>query len=552
MRPTQDLIQPRIDTYLKSTLYTRWIIIAIVAVSFWFVPDVNRSLIEILLSSAAVYNIFVFVSGKLNIKFLTNRVLMIFIDGFMALLLIVYSGYTSSPYLFVMVFMIVSAAFWYGAKAIILIALLQTVTLLLLELSRHKETVPKNILVQAFIIMTIGVYVSWLTKYERLERNQLIKIGTETEKERQQLSALINSVQDSVLVLDNRDRIAIHNQAAVHLIGDKVSIKGQPFSKVIHIVDTDDKDVEFKIEQNTDPERNILRVRAADNSLVSMEVSVAPYIVDRENRGNVVILHDKSEDKTIAQEREEFIAVASHELRTPLAIAESDVSMLLSPSHIPKSKESVSMLNGALRSLTQLSHIISDLTNLSKIENEKFDVDLEPLNPIALLGEFQVDYVDQAKSKGLELKLGDLDNVDIPSILTSRYVVQEILTIFINNSIEFTDTGSITLSLVPSSDKGGITFSVKDTGVGISQSDQKNIFEKFFQSEHYTNRVHGGTGLGLYIAKRLATRITANIWFDSELGKGSTFYLWVPPYSQNSEDRVKVAAGEIKDFFNTV
>ena len=552
MRPTQDLIQPRIDTYLKSTLYTRWIIIAIVTSTFWFVPSVHRVIVVPLLASAVGYNIIVFLAGKKGITFFTDRVVMISLDGGMALLLIAFSGFTNSPYLFIMIFMIVSAAFWYGGKAIILIALLQTVALLILEKLMNVEPTAGNILIQTAVLMTLGVYVSWLTKYERLERNQLIKIGNETEKERQRLSALINSVHDSVLVLDSKNNIAIHNQAVADLIGAKSSIVGKSFKDLVQFVDADNQPTELKIKQSSTTERNELRVKAGDGSFINMEISIAPYIVDSQNRGNVIIMHDTSEDKTLAQEREEFIAVASHELRTPLAIAESDISTLLSPTFIPPNKESVSMLNGALRSLTQLSHIISDLTNLSTIEDEKFDIDIEPLNPVELLHEFETDYADQVKEKGLQLVIGEVDLDETPSILTSRYVVQEILTIFINNAIKFTDTGSITLSLVPSSQKDGVTFSVKDTGPGISQSDQKNIFEKFFQSEHYTHRIHGGTGLGLYIAKRLAMRITANIWFDSTLDNGSTFYLWVPPYSQHDQDKKKVATAEVKDFFNNV
>jgi signal transduction histidine kinase len=119
--------------------------------------------------------------------------------------------------------------------------------------------------------------------------------------------------------------------------------------------------------------------------------------------------------------------------------------------------------------------------------------------------------------------------------------------------MKFTDKGSITLSVMNPKDRhSGVTFSVSDTGIGISQSDQENIFKKFFQSEDYATRVHGGTGLGLYIAQRLARRITAKIWFETELGKGSTFYLWVPPYSRHRQDRGKVAAAETKDFFNSV
>jgi signal transduction histidine kinase len=211
------------------------------------------------------------------------------------------------------------------------------------------------------------------------------------------------------------------------------------------------------------------------------------------------------------------------------------------------------MLNGALRSLQQLSHIIKDLTNLSRVENEQLEVELEPLNPIALLHEFQSDYIDQAKAKGLNLELAIDPHLNSSTVLTSRYVVREILGIYITNALKFTDKGTVTLGVTnPKDGSHGVTFTVGDTGVGISQSDQKKIFEKFFQSENYGTRVHGGTGLGLYIAKQLAGRITARLWFESELSHGSTFYLWVPPYSKHKEDRGKVAAAETKDFFNTV
>jgi PAS domain S-box-containing protein len=538
--------------YLKSTLYTRWVIIFIVSATFWFVPSVDRVMIVTLLIVSVSYNIIVYIAGKKGIRIFTDRIVMIGLDGAMALLLIAYSGFTSSPYLFTMIFMIVSAAFWYGSKAIILIALLQSIALIILQRVLDSTPNPTNLLIQTSVLMTLGVYLSWLTRYERLERNQLMHIGSETEKERQRLSALINSVQDSVLVLDSENNIAIHNQSAAQLIGSKEELKGKALDSLLHFVDKDGQATDLKIKRSSITERKELSVVAADNSLVNMEISIAPYIVDSQNRGNVIIMHDTSEDKTIAQEREEFIAVASHELRTPLAIAESDISTLLSPHFIPQDKQSVSMLNGALRSLAQLSHIISDLTDLSTVENEKFEIEIEALNPIALLKEFQMDYADQAKEKNLVFNVGVTDTIEVPSIITSRYVVQEILTIFINNAIKFTESGSITVSLVPSSQKNGVTFSVKDTGIGISQSDQKNIFEKFFQSEYYASRVHGGTGLGLYIAQRLATRITAKIWFDSELDHGSTFYLWVPPYSKYDKDKKKVATAEVKDFFTNV
>jgi signal transduction histidine kinase len=434
----------------------------------------------------------------------------------------------------------------------LLIAALQAVVLIAQHLNQAGlDSFPKVLAVQMSVMAVVGIYVSWLTGSERSERSKLISIGTETEKERQQLMALINNMREAVLVIDNDDRIAIHNQAALSLAGAGKDIHGEPVGQALQFVDASCRPVALKIGDGA--QQSDLKLRAPDGSLVDASIDIAPYIVDRQNHGHVLIIRDVSDEKSAAKEREEFIAVASHELRTPLTIAQNSVSFLLSPPYLPKDKDSVDMLNSAMRSLKQLSHIITDLTNLSRVESEQLDVQLEPLNPIAMLHDFQLDYSGQAKSHGIELKVEIDPDLNSATILTSRYVVSEILSIYINNALKFTEKGSITLSVMnPREMSSGVTFGVSDTGIGISQSDQKKIFKKFFQSEDYATRVHGGTGLGLYIAQRLARRITAKIWFETELGKGSTFYLWVPPYSRHKQDRGKVAAAETKDFFNTV
>lgn len=556
MAKPKDIIEPRIASYLKSSWYARWIIIAIVAASFLFMQDVHRQVVELLLAAAAAYNMLMFLGSRKNWAVIANQPLMISIDGLLALVLTMYTGNVDSPYLLLLIFMIVSGAYWYGTKVAIAIGAGQTIILVAYELVKNQPFVfPKTLVVKMLILTTIGVYVSWLTGSERSERNKLITLGTETEKERQQLLALINNMRDAVIVVDNDDNVVIHNQAAVALAGTgKEDMHNQPIDRSIRFLNADNQPAELRVKHAKDAsEQKDLRIKAPDGSLVNVSISIAPYIVDRQNRGHVVIIHDTSQEKTIGKEREEFVAVASHELRTPLTIAQGDISLLLSPPYLPENQESVDMLNGALRSLQQLSHIISDLTNLSQVESEQLEVQLEPLNPIALLHDFQADYNDQAKSKGVELKVEVDPGLNSATILTSRYVVGEILSIYVSNALKFTEKGSVTLSVMNLQDhSAGVTFSVSDTGIGISQSDQKKIFEKFFQSENYSTRVHGGTGLGLYIAQRLAVRITAKIWFDTKLGKGSTFYLWVPPYSKHKQDRGKVAAAETKDFFNTV
>lgn len=554
MTKPQELVQPRIISYFKSSWYARWLVIAIVAVSFLFLPGINHNLVLALMALAVAYNSVLLLGSKIGWAVTTDQRVTLAIDTFLALLLLVCTGGIASPYLLVLILVIVSGAYWYGVWVALLSVAVQTITLAAQQLYDHPGVPPKTVAVHMLMLGTIAIYVSWLTGSERSERNKLITLGTETEKERLQLLALVNNMRDAVIVIDNDDKVLIHNQTAAALAGPEHELLGQPIDRSVQFVDSGDKPVGLKIKATAGSgDQRDLRVRAPDGSLVNVAISIAPYIVDRQNRGHVLIIRDISQEKTLDKEREEFIAVASHELRTPLTIAQSSISFLLSPPYLPKDEDAVHMLNSALRSLQQLSHIISDLTNLAQVESEQLDVQLEPLNPIAMLHDYQADYSGQAKAKGLELQVDVDPQLNSATILTSRYVVGEVLSIFINNALKFTDSGAVTLSVMNPKDKpAGVTFAVSDTGIGISQSDQEKIFKKFFQSEDYSTRVHGGTGLGLYIAQQLARRITAKIWFETELGKGSTFYLWVPPYSQHKQDRGKVAAAETKDFFSTV
>jgi two-component system phosphate regulon sensor histidine kinase PhoR len=554
MPKTQELIQPKLAHYLKATWYARWIIIAVVAASFLFLPGIEDRLVAGLMVIAAAYNVFLWIGNKAGLAFVSNHLFTILADSILVIILTACTGGAFSPYLAILVLIIVSSSYWYGSLAAIIVGLLQLVAIGAVDELRKVQVIPKAFIVQVAIFITMGVYVAWLSQSERSERSELIALGTKSEKERQQLLALINNMRDAVLVVDNSESIVIYNQAAASLAGNPEALHGRSLNSSIRFVDSDDRPIELKIKHTAAAfERKDLRLRAPDNSLVNIGVSVVPYIVNRRSSGHVLIIRDITQDKTIDREREEFVAVASHELRTPLTIAQSEISLLLAPPYLPENQESVKMLNGALRSLQQLSHIIKDLTNLSQVENEKLAVELEPLDPVGLLREFQSDYADQAKAKDLELQVEVDPALGSSTILTSSYVVREILAVFVANAIEFTDKGSVVMAVInPEDNSHGVTFRIRDTGVGISQSDQKKIFEKFFQSEEYVTRVHGGTGLGLYIAKQLAGRITARLWFETELGKGSTFYLWVPPYSNNKEDRSKVAAAETKDFFDSV
>ena len=133
-------------------------------------------------------------------------------------------------------------------------------------------------------------------------------------------------------------------------------------------------------------------------------------------------------------------------------------------------------------------------------------------------------YEPEVNAKGLQLNT-DIDP-HLEVLYSSELYVKEILQNFITNALKYTSKGQITICAKQIKD--GIEFQVSDTGIGISKSDQDKIFQKFYRSEDYRTRETKGTGLGLYVTKKLADLINAKITLDSELNKGSTFKISIP------------------------
>ena len=133
----------------------------------------------------------------------------------------------------------------------------------------------------------------------------------------------------------------------------------------------------------------------------------------------------------------------------------------------------------------------------------------------------------EVEKKGLKIIVENSSYVK--QVSTSRVYLTEILENFLTNAIEYTQQGSITLSVKNAPDaQDGIIFSVADTGYGIGDSDKDKIFTKFYRAEDYKTKNTKGTGLGLYLTLKLAKAIDGKIWFISELNKGSTFFLQIP------------------------
>jgi len=168
--------------------------------------------------------------------------------------------------------------------------------------------------------------------------------------------------------------------------------------------------------------------------------------------------------------------------------------------------------------------MINDLSTLSRAERGKLAVEVEAINVHDLLTELGSNYKPEAEAKKLALRL-ELDP-HLELLHSSKLYVREILQNFITNAIKYTEKGEVCIGAKKA--KLGISFTVKDSGIGISKGDQEKIFDKFFRSEDYRTRSTNGTGLGLYVTMKLARMLHADISVTSKLDHGSTFTIFVP------------------------
>jgi two-component system sensor histidine kinase/response regulator len=228
----------------------------------------------------------------------------------------------------------------------------------------------------------------------------------------------------------------------------------------------------------------------------------------------------KAEDAT--QAKSDFLANMSHEIRTPMN-AIIGMSHLASKTDLtPKQDNYVRKIQSSANALLGL---INDILDFSKIEAGKLDMETIEFSLEEVFDNLSTLLTEKAHDKGLEL-LFSVDR-EVPAYLMGDPLrLGQILINLSNNAVKFTDKGEIIVSVKTVDkklDKTVLQFSVKDSGIGLTQEQIGKLFKEFSQADSSTSRKYGGTGLGLTISKRLTEMMNGNIWVESEPGKGSSF-----------------------------
>lgn len=442
-------------------------------------------------------------------------------------------GFEASPIYLAWTTLFLAAYIFFGIRAAyIYIAFLASGLLwLTLNLSRlnieHITVLIFSLLTEGFMLVAL-IYV-WRLADDRLRRLEESRKVEQFEHRR--LAELINSMLDAVVAVDEMGVIQLYNAATLSLFDTNRNLQGSSVNELLSIVDSQNIRIDIMALAHQSHTKKTTYTNFShifsDGDTMALSIKVAPISPNFPEKGQggfVFIFSDITKAKSLEEEREEFISVVSHELRTPIAIAEGAIgNTVLMLQKGEKNEQATKNLNDAHDQVVYLARMINDISVISQAEQDE-ELEQETINVDEFMHGLYQQYSPQAKNAGLTL---DLDIIGVVGeIATNRPYLEQILQNLITNGIKYTSQGSVTLHTKRV--EGGIYFAVSDTGHGISKSDQRKVFQKFYRSEDYRTRETSGTGLGLYVAVKLSDKLGAHINLESRLNHGSTFSFVLP------------------------
>ena len=368
---------------------------------------------------------------------------------------------------------------------------------------------------------------------------------------------VINAIDDGVLAISKDDNIELINPSAQQIIGwDQGDALGLNWKSVLKLVTSDGKDVEDldnpiaqSLSKNQPTHNDKLFLLTSSEKRILVSIVSSPVGTDGE--GIIVVFRDITKEKAEEREQAEFISTASHEMRTPVASIEGYLGLALNPATAHIDEKARDFITKAHESAQHLGRLFQDLLDISKVEDGRMKNNPKIIN----VNEFLKDIFDGLATKANEKQLNYIFMPDIidegkeKSLQPIFYAnidpdhFREVVSNLIENAIKYTPSGEVVVNVT--GDDKQISVSVKDSGIGIPAEDIPHLFQKFYRVDNSDTREIGGTGLGLYLSRRLAEAMSGNLRVESKYKEGSTFYLEIPRMnSSEAKQRLESAEAE--------
>lgn len=333
---------------------------------------------------------------------------------------------------------------------------------------------------------------------------------------RQQLAAILASTPDPVLVTDQQNRLLLVNPAAWRAFGFGMEWEeGQPIEQVIKREELLDL-----LSTSTDEIRSI-EVALSDQRVYY--ATATTVLAEGQRMGRVCVLRDITNFKELDTLKSDFVATVSHDLRSPLTLMRGYATMLEMVGEL--NEQQMNYVRKIVFGVESMSRLVTNLLDLGRIESG-VDLQLEIISSQDIVDRVVDALQAQAAQKQVHLK-SDVQQETIPLLQADPALIQHALNNIVENAIKYTETGG-DVNISVNAHRDEVIFEVRDTGIGVAPVDQPRLFEKFFRGAQQVDQQQRGSGLGLAIVKSIAERHGGRVWFKSQLGKGSTFYLAIP------------------------
>jgi two-component system, OmpR family, phosphate regulon sensor histidine kinase PhoR len=374
-----------------------------------------------------------------------------------------------------------------------------------------------------------------------LSSKEFVEINEKLQHNRNQIlrekakdDAILESIGDSLVITDNAGKIVLVNKAAEQMfLCPKKDLIGKDFYSAINLAD--DKSVPITKDDSPLTQALASKTKASLScSLINREgiyfvgVIATPYIFDEEIVGAVVAFRDITKEKEIDQAKTEFVSLASHQLRTPLSTIGWYTETLLSGEMGTLTDEQREYLTEVYEANKRMTHLVKALLNVSRVDIGTLLAEPEDLDIFALAEISWKDVEEKIKSK--ELVIERHYDKNLPKIYADPKLVQIIFQNLLTNSVKYTPPkGKVELTIGFDPDiKENYQIIVADTGYGIPKYQESKIFQKLFRADNVREKETDGTGLGLYLVKSIVEKVGGKIRFESELNKGTKFFVSMP------------------------
>lgn len=373
--------------------------------------------------------------------------------------------------------------------------------------------------------------------------NELSQVSNKSE-------VVINAISDGVIAVNNKGIIELINPAAQRIVGwgnqDALNLDYKSVLQLLtadgHELDKTNDPVFDVLATNQPNRRSDLQLQTSSGKKLMAEVIVSP--IGRLGSGVIIVFRDVTKQLAEEKAQTEFISTASHEMRTPVASIEGYLGLALNPATATIDAKARDFITKAHEAAEHLGRLFQDLLDVTKADDGRLSNNPKVIDVV----QFTTDVIEGLKPKADQKKIrvfykpatddaGGMRNLEpVYFVNLDPDHLREVLANLVENAIKYTPAGEVVIDT--HGDDSHVVISIADSGIGIPAEDIPHLFQKFYRVDNSDTREIGGTGLGLYLCRKLIEAMGGRIWVDSEYKKGSTFSVELPRISHEEANHL--------------